>query len=184
MPSVTKYFANLAPEKRAGLEKLRRALKALLPKAEECISYGVPAFRHPDGVVVYYAAMKTHLSLFPTSYPIEACAEDLKGYATSRGTIRFPVAAPLPAPLLKKLIKIRLEQMAAKRARQTAPKARIRPSVPSRKPNAAWHAKHRMPKNARLPERAAWHLAHQANCRCREIPASVAAYLAGRRKPE
>jgi uncharacterized protein YdhG (YjbR/CyaY superfamily) len=114
--TVADYFANLTPDKRAGLEKIRRALKALLPKAEECISYGVPALRHPDGVVVYYAAMKTHLSFFPTSYPIEACAEDLKGYATSRGTIRFPIAKPLPAPLLKKLVRARLEQMAARRS--------------------------------------------------------------------
>jgi uncharacterized protein YdhG (YjbR/CyaY superfamily) len=109
--TVEAYFANLTPDKRAGLEKLRRTLKPLLPKAEECISYGVPAFRHPDGVVAYYAAMKSHLSFFPTSYPIEVCAKELKGYETSRGTIRFPIDAPLPAALVKKLIKARLTQM-------------------------------------------------------------------------
>ncbi|MBW8886474.1 MAG: DUF1801 domain-containing protein [Fibrobacteres bacterium] len=111
-PTVAEYFANLDQEKRAGMEKLRRTLKALLPGAEECISYGVPAFRNPDGVVAYYAAMKSHLSFFPTSYPIEVCAQDLKGYATSRGTIRFPIDAPLPAALVKKLVKVRLRQMA------------------------------------------------------------------------
>jgi uncharacterized protein YdhG (YjbR/CyaY superfamily) len=113
--TVGEYLENLAPEKRKGIGKLRSTLKALLPRAEECISYGVPAFRHPDGVVVYYAAMKSHLSFFPTSHPIEACARELKGYATSRGTIRFPIDVPLPAALVKKLVKVRLAQMAEKR---------------------------------------------------------------------
>lgn len=109
--TVAEYFARLSPDKRAALDRFRKALKALLPKAEECISYGIPAFRHPDGVVVYYAAMKAHLSFFPTSYPIEACAADLKAFATSRGTIRFPVEKPFPAALLKKLVGVRLAQM-------------------------------------------------------------------------
>ena len=112
--SVAEYFADLTPDKRSGLEKLRRTLKTLLPRAEECISYGMPAFRNPDGVVAYYAAMKAHLSFFPTSHPIEVCAKDLKAYQTSRGTIRFPIDAPLPAALVKKLIKVRLAQMAEK----------------------------------------------------------------------
>jgi uncharacterized protein YdhG (YjbR/CyaY superfamily) len=114
--TVDDYFAKLDPVKRAALTKFHRALKALLPKAEECISYGIPAFRHPDGMVVYYAAMKAHLSLFPTSYPIEACAADLRGYETSRGTIRFPIDEPLPAALVKKIVRVRLEQMAEESA--------------------------------------------------------------------
>jgi len=113
--SVGEYFANLTPEKRVGLDKLRRTLKALFPGAEECISYGMPAFRNPVGVVAYYAAMKSHLSFFPTSYPIEVCAQELKGYKTSRGTIRFPIDIPLPRALVKKLVKVRLAQMAGKR---------------------------------------------------------------------
>jgi len=112
--TVEGYLGALPEDKRAGLAKLRRTLKRLLPKAEECISYGIPAFRNPEGVIVYYAAMKSHLSFFPTSYPIEVCAQELKGYATSRGTIRFPIDAPLPAALVAKLVKIRLRQMAEK----------------------------------------------------------------------
>jgi uncharacterized protein YdhG (YjbR/CyaY superfamily) len=125
--TVEGYFAALDPIKRAALAKFRRALKALLPKAEERISYGIPAFRHPDGVVVYYAAMKAHLSFFPTSYPIEACAADLEGYATSRGTIRFPIDKPLPTALVKKLVRVRLEQMARE-------SVSIKPRLKGRKP--------------------------------------------------
>lgn len=110
--SVAAYFAALAPERRAKLEALRKVLKAFLPKAEECISYGIPAFRHTEGVVVYYAAMKNHLSFFPTSYPIEACKADLAGYKTSRGTVQLPLDAPPPKALLKKLVRVRLRQMA------------------------------------------------------------------------
>jgi uncharacterized protein YdhG (YjbR/CyaY superfamily) len=65
-------------------------------------------------VAVYYAAMKSHLSFFPTSHPIAVCAQELKGYATSRGTIRFPTDVPLPTALMKKLVKFRLAQMAGK----------------------------------------------------------------------
>jgi uncharacterized protein YdhG (YjbR/CyaY superfamily) len=115
--TVPAYLAALAPDKRAALETLRLALKKLLPKAEDAISYGIPALKHPDGVVVYYAASAKHCSLFPTSWPIEACAADLKGYDTSKGTLRFPADKGLPAALLKKLVRARLDQMAQKRAR-------------------------------------------------------------------
>jgi uncharacterized protein YdhG (YjbR/CyaY superfamily) len=116
--SVAEYLAPLAPDTRATLEALRKTLKRLLPKAEECISYGVPAFRNGNGVVAYYAAFAGHCSFFPTSWPIEACARDLKGYVTSRGAIRFPIGKPLPAPLVKKLVQVRLDQMASHRARK------------------------------------------------------------------
>jgi uncharacterized protein YdhG (YjbR/CyaY superfamily) len=111
--TVAAYFAALPPDKRARLEALRGVLKTLLPKAEECISYGIPAFRHPEGVVVYYAAMKNHLSFFPTSHPIEACKADLEGYVVSRGTVRLPLDAAPPKALLKKLVRVRLAQLAS-----------------------------------------------------------------------
>jgi uncharacterized protein YdhG (YjbR/CyaY superfamily) len=112
--TVSGYFAALEPDRRRKLTALRKILKALLPKADECLSYGIPAFRNSGGVIVYYAAMKNHLSFFPTSYPIEACKADLKGYVTSRGTVRLPLDAPPPAALLKKLVRARLAQMAGK----------------------------------------------------------------------
>lgn len=115
--TVAAYLAALAPAQRAALEKLRTALKKLLPKAEDAISYGIPALRHPDGVVVYYAAAAKHCSLFPTSWPIYACAAALKGHDTSKGTLRFPVEKGLPASLLKKLIRVRLDQMALNRTK-------------------------------------------------------------------
>lgn len=115
--AVDAYLAGIAPDKRIALEKLRQSLKKLLPKAEEVISYGVPALRDSNGVIVYFAASAKHCSLFPTSRPIEACAGDLKGYDTSKGTIRFPAEKGLPAVLLKKLMQACLAQMAEKRDR-------------------------------------------------------------------
>ena len=182
--SVAEYFSRLSPDKRMALDRFRKALKALLPKAEECISYGIPALRHPDGVVVYYAAMKSHLSFFPTSHPIEVCARDLEGYATSRGTIRFPIDEPLPPALVKKLVRVRLEDMArrnSERPVKAEPAAAAKRAAGKAKPlskiNAAWHRAHRMPRNAMPAERAAWHLAHAKACGCRAMPASVAEYL-------
>ncbi len=184
--TVEAYFASLEPGKRAALAKFRLTLKRILPKAEDCISYGIPALRHPDGVVVYYAAMKSHLSFFPTSYPIEACAADLKEYETSRGTIRFPIDTPLPLALVKKLVRVRLEQMAENAPVKAPAKG---PGIPTEKAparrnlNAAWHRDHRMPRNAKPAERAAWHLSHAKACGCREMPASVRDWIAANKTP-
>ena len=116
-PSVPAYLKALGPEQRTALDRLIKDIRAVIPKAKPCISYGMPAYRHPDGVVVYCAAFAKHISLFPTSWPIEACAADLKAYKLSRGTIQIPFGKRMPAALVRKLIRVRLAQMAEKAAR-------------------------------------------------------------------
>jgi uncharacterized protein YdhG (YjbR/CyaY superfamily) len=112
--TVDDYIAVCPEPGRAALKKMRAAIRSVLPReAMEVISYRMPAFKLKK-VLVYYAAFEDHTSLFPTSAPIEACKEELAGYSISRGTVRFPLDKPLPIALIKRLVKVRLEQSAAK----------------------------------------------------------------------
>jgi uncharacterized protein YdhG (YjbR/CyaY superfamily) len=100
------YLAGLSTDKRAALEKLRNAIRAAAPKAEECISYGVPAFRLNGRFLVGLAAAANHCSFYPGS-ATQAFSVDLKGYETSKGTVRFQASKPLPGSLVRKLVKAR-----------------------------------------------------------------------------
>lgn len=102
--TVDDYLAALPEEARATLEKIRKTIKTVAPKATEVISYQVPMYKH-HGMLVGFAAFKDHCSLFPGSKAIATHKNELKAYETSKGTIRFPVGKPLPAALLKKLVK-------------------------------------------------------------------------------
>jgi uncharacterized protein YdhG (YjbR/CyaY superfamily) len=116
--SVEDYLAALPEGSRAALEKLRRTIKAAAPDATEAISYQMPAFKDHGRILVYYAAFKDHYSLFPASQAvIEAHREELKPYFMGKGTIRFHADKPLPAALVKKLVKARIEENAARRRR-------------------------------------------------------------------
>ena len=101
------YLAALDPDKRSALEKLRKAIRAAAPKAEECISYGVPAFRLNGKFLVALAAATHHCSFYPGS-ALQVFGADLKGYETSTGTIRFQPNKPLPSTLVRKLVKARI----------------------------------------------------------------------------
>jgi uncharacterized protein YdhG (YjbR/CyaY superfamily) len=113
--TIDEYLAPLSNQKRAALEKLRRAIKAAAPKAEECISYQLPAFRLDGRFLVAFGTAKNHCAFYPGSHPVEAHKKELKVYDTSKGTIRFPADSPLPATLVRKLVKTRIAQYAAKR---------------------------------------------------------------------
>ena len=112
--TIDEYLAPLSNKKRAALEKLRKDIKSAAPKAEECISYQVPGFRLFGRLLVSFGAATNHCAFYPGAYPIEAHKDELKGYSTSKGTIRFPADKPLPATLVKKLVKSRIAQYAAK----------------------------------------------------------------------
>jgi len=111
---VREYLSSLPPDARGALERLRKTVKAIVPKATETISYGIPVFKH-DGLLVGYAAFKNHCSFFVMSSAVlEAHKGELKGYDTSKGTIRFPKDRPLPAALVKKLVKARVRENEAR----------------------------------------------------------------------
>jgi len=112
---VEDYLAKVSPEQRATLEKLRKTIKTIVPNAVEVISYQVPTFKLEGRMLVSYAAFKDHCSFFPGAAPIKAHEDDLKSYVTSKGTIRFPTGKPLPAALVKKLVKTRIKEYEATR---------------------------------------------------------------------
>jgi uncharacterized protein YdhG (YjbR/CyaY superfamily) len=112
---VDKYFAAAPGAARSSLNKMRATIRSAVPKqATEIISYGIPAFEH-KGVLVWYAAFSNHCSLFPTAAVIEAFKAELKGFSTSKGTIKFPPDKPLPIALIKKLVKARVKQVEGKK---------------------------------------------------------------------
>ena len=112
--TIDEYLAPLPPDKRAALQWLRRHIKAAAPGAEECISYGIPAFRLGGRLLVHFGAAAKHCAFYPGAV-VEAHREALKGYDTSKGTIRFQPDTPLPAALVRTLVKAQ----AARRARPT-----------------------------------------------------------------
>jgi uncharacterized protein YdhG (YjbR/CyaY superfamily) len=108
--SIDDYLAALPEDARAALANLRKTIKAAAPKATEVISYQIPAFKH-HGLLVSFAAFKNHCSFYPMSPDVmRAHAADLKGYDISKGTIHFPADRPLPAALVRKLVKARIAE--------------------------------------------------------------------------
>ncbi len=101
------YLAVLSADKRAALEKLRKVIRAAAPKAEECISYGVPAFRLNGRFLVALGAGADHCSFYPGS-ALQAFQQDLKRHDTGKGTIRFEASKPLPAALVRRIVKARI----------------------------------------------------------------------------
>jgi uncharacterized protein YdhG (YjbR/CyaY superfamily) len=112
--TITEYLTAVPPDKRAALQRLRKAVRATAPGAEECISYGIPAFRLDGRVLVYFAAAKNHCSFFPGGI-IEGFEDELEGYETSKGTVRFTPDHPLPVALIRKLVKAAMARNAARR---------------------------------------------------------------------
>jgi uncharacterized protein YdhG (YjbR/CyaY superfamily) len=97
--TIDEYLATLSKEKRAALEKLRRAIKSAAPGAEECISYRIPAFRLGGRLLVGFGAAANHCAFYPGAHPVKAHKEGLKAHDTGKGTIRFLADSPLPASL-------------------------------------------------------------------------------------
>ena len=109
---IDKYLAGLDEPKRSTLEKLRQTIRAVIPDAEECISYGMPAFRLNGKVIAGFAAFKNHLAYLPHSGSLFAkLADDLAGYDSTPGSLHFPIDKPLPKALFKKLIATRLREV-------------------------------------------------------------------------
>ncbi len=116
--SVEEYLAALPEDSRAALERLRRAIKAAAPEATEAISYQMPAFKDHGRSLVCYAAFKDHCSFFPMSTKVIGDhIDELEPYVSGKGTIRFTTDQPLPVSLVKKIIKARLEENAARTRR-------------------------------------------------------------------
>ena len=108
---IDEYLQRLDEPKRSTLAQLRRDVLAVIPDAEQCISYALPAFKIAGTTVAGFAAFKRHLSYLPHSGSVfPELADELSGYERSSGALRFPIDQPLPAQLVEKLIAVRLRQ--------------------------------------------------------------------------
>jgi uncharacterized protein YdhG (YjbR/CyaY superfamily) len=112
--SVDAYLAGLPEDQRAVLETIRKAITAAAPGATEVISYQMPAYKLDGRFLVSFAAFKNHCSLFPASGAVrEVLGKELEPYFSGKGTLRFTVDKPIPAALVKKIVKTRIEENAA-----------------------------------------------------------------------
>jgi uncharacterized protein YdhG (YjbR/CyaY superfamily) len=111
---VDAYLAALSPEPRAALDRLRTLIRTAAPQATEGISWGMPMFKY-QGLLVGFAAFKQHCSLFPmNSSLIPAFRRELARFETAKGTIRFTPDHPLPAALVRQIVRVRMKENEAR----------------------------------------------------------------------
>ncbi len=103
------YIAMFPEGTQKKLQQLRTIIKKAAPKAEEVISYNMPAYKQ-NGILVYFAGYENHVGFYPTSSPIEVFKQELAAYKTSKGAIQFPLNEALPVELIKRIVKFRIEQ--------------------------------------------------------------------------
>ncbi|RAV97973.1 iron chaperone [Pseudochryseolinea flava] len=112
---VKDYIESLPEDSQRIIKKLRTFIKKQIPEAEEVISYNMPAFRIADGVVIWYAAFKEHVSVFPRSSKLKSLA----AFDGGKGTVKFPNSQPLPFDVIEDFIKVRLKEVAADKKAKT-----------------------------------------------------------------
>lgn len=107
VPGVTAYINAAPAPARKKLREMRACIRAAAPRATESLKWGMPALS--DGrILVMYGAFKHHIGFYPTAAAVKAFAKELSGYVTARGSIRFPLADPLPLPLIRRIMAFRV----------------------------------------------------------------------------
>jgi uncharacterized protein YdhG (YjbR/CyaY superfamily) len=127
--NIDEYIAGFPADIQDKLQKIRMTIRKAAPQAQEKISYQIPAFAQ-CGNLVYFGAFKTHISFFPTSSATREFKEELSSYATSKGTVQFPMDKSIPLGLISRIVKFRLKENlakaeAAKRKRKVKKKAKL-----------------------------------------------------------
>jgi len=114
---IDEYLDALDEQKRTTLQELRQTIHGIIPNAEECISYGMPAFRLEGKIIAGFSAFKNHLSYLPHSGSVlQELSDDLAGYESTAGSLHFPSDQPLPKALVRKLIAVRLKEVRRRRS--------------------------------------------------------------------
>ena len=132
--NIDEYIVS-QPERVQGiLEKFRQAIQSAAPEAEEVISYQMPAFKY-HGVLVYFAAWKSHIGFYPTSSGMKAFKKELAAYAGAKGSIKFPLDKPIPYALVKKIVKFRVKENLEKaklksKSKKTIPGTKMLMGIP------------------------------------------------------
>lgn len=111
------YISQFPADVRAVLQNVRDAIRRAAPEAEETISYQMPAFRQ-HGILVYFAAWKKHIGLYPPISGDAAIEKAVARYAGPKGNLQFPLDEPMPLALIERIVKLRVKQNAAKAAKR------------------------------------------------------------------
>jgi uncharacterized protein YdhG (YjbR/CyaY superfamily) len=110
--NMDKYIKNFPSNIQKMLEQIRQTIHAIVPEATEVISYQMPAFKLNGRVLIYFAAWKEHVGLYPVTAPMLASIKELANYETSgKGTVRFPFTKPLPLSLIRKMVKFQVNNL-------------------------------------------------------------------------
>lgn len=112
--NIDEYIKNASKLHQEKLSEVRKIVVATVPSAEEGIAYGMPAYSFLGKPLFYFAAMKGHLGLYPTSGPIKTLQKELKEYSTSKGCVRIPWTEKVPKNIIVKLLKVRIKEIKAK----------------------------------------------------------------------
>lgn len=107
--TVDEYFSTLPSRAKKVLKEVRKRIQKTVPEAEELISYNIPAFKF-HGLLIWYAAFKEHVSIFPKTTAIKVFGKELSKYEVSKGTIKFPVDKPVPFGLITKVVRFRVKE--------------------------------------------------------------------------
>ena len=125
--SVDDYIASQPEDVQDVLQRVRSVVRKALPRAEEMISYQIPAYKLRGAAVLYFAGWKQHYSLYPiTGEIVRAFKDDLSEYKISKGTVRFPLAEPVPVKLIARIAKLRGKEVAERETAKGAGSARKR----------------------------------------------------------
>jgi uncharacterized protein YdhG (YjbR/CyaY superfamily) len=111
--TIDEYISGFSPEVQVVLQKIRQTVQSAAPKAEEAISYRIPAFKQ-NGVLVYFAAFKSHIGLYPPVKGDTRLERAVAPYAGEKGNLRFPLDRPIPFDLIERVTRLRLKQNLAK----------------------------------------------------------------------
>ncbi len=107
--NVDEYIATTPAAVQIRLQQLRKTIKTAAPKAEEVISYGMPAYKY-EGVLVYFGAWREHIGFYPATKAVKVFQSELEPYEVSKGTIKFPFKDPLPLKLISAIVKMRVQE--------------------------------------------------------------------------
>ncbi|HEV7231568.1 MAG TPA: DUF1801 domain-containing protein [Bacteroidia bacterium] len=110
---VDEYIAGYPKDVQTKLQEVRKAIRKTAPKAEEIMSYGMPAYKW-NGILVWFGAHTNHIGLYPRASGIEAFSKELSGYKSAKGSVQFPLDEPMPIALIIKIIKFRLDENASR----------------------------------------------------------------------
>jgi uncharacterized protein YdhG (YjbR/CyaY superfamily) len=116
--TVAEYFSTIEANTKSILEEVRKTIKEAAPEAEEVISYNMPAFKL-NGILVYYAAHKEYIGLYPTASGIETFKNEFSVYKWSKGAVQFPMDKPMPLDLISRIVKFRVKHDLEKAKKKT-----------------------------------------------------------------